>query len=53
MDNGRVSGFDTHEHLLRDNAIYREIYALQTEEGGDFDEPRKKKSKQTKKVKKS
>ena len=53
MDNGRVSGFDTHEHLLRDNAIYREIYSLQTEEGGDFDEPRKKKSKQTKKVKKS
>ena len=53
MDNGRVSGFDTHEHLLRDNAIYREIYALQTEEGGDFDEPRKKKSKQTKKAKKS
>ena len=53
MDNGRVSGFDTHEHLLRDNAIYREINALQTEEGGDFDEPRKKKSKQTKKSKKS
>ena len=53
MDNGRVSGFDTHEHLLRDNAIYREINALQTEEGGDFDEPRKKKSKHTKKSKKS
>ena len=53
MDNGRVSGFDTHEHLLRDNAIYREINALQTEEGGDFDEPRKKKSKKTQKSKKS
>lgn len=52
MDNGRVSGFDTHEHLLRDNAIYREIYALQTEEGGDFDEP-KKKSKKNQKSKKS
>ena len=53
MDNGRVSGFDTHEHLLRDNAIYREIYALQTEEGGDFDEPKKKKSKKNLKSKKS
>ena len=52
MDNGRVSGFDTHEHLLRDNAIYREIYALQTEDGGDFDEP-KKKSGKTQKLKKS
>ncbi|MBR5084041.1 MAG: ABC transporter ATP-binding protein [Prevotella sp.] len=53
MDNGRVSGFDTHEHLLRDNAIYREINALQTEEGGDFDEPRKKRSKKPQKSKKS
>ncbi len=54
MDNGRVSGFDTHENLLRDNAIYREINALQTEDGGDFDEPHgKKKSKQNKKSKKS
>ena len=38
MDNGRVSGFDTHENLLRTNAIYREIYEMQTSGGeGDFD----------------
>jgi len=52
LENGKVCGFDTHEHLLRDNAIYREIYSLQTEEGGDFDEPRDKK-KNHKKSKKS
>ena len=38
MDNGRVSGFDTHENLLKTNAIYREIYEMQTSGGeGDFD----------------
>ena len=41
LDNGRVSGFDTHDNLLRSNAIYREIYTLQNEDGGDFDEPDK------------
>ena len=39
MDEGRVSGFDTHENLLKTNAIYREIYEAQTRGGGDFDEP--------------
>lgn len=37
MDNGVVTGFDTHEHLLRDNALYREIYDIQTQDSGDFD----------------
>jgi ATP-binding cassette subfamily B protein len=38
MDNGRVSGFDTHDNLLKTNAIYREIYEMQTSGGsGDFD----------------
>ncbi len=37
LDNGRVSGFDTHEHLLASNPIYREIYDAQTSAGGDFD----------------
>ena len=38
MDNGRVCGFDTHENLLKTNAIYREIYEMQTSGGeGDFD----------------
>ncbi len=39
LDNGRVSGFDTHENLLRDNAVYREICQAQQEAGGDFDRP--------------
>ena len=38
MDNGRVVGFDTHENLLKNNAIYQEIYRLQTQDTGDFDE---------------
>ena len=37
MDNGVVTGFDTHEHLLRDNALYKEIYDIQTQDSGDFD----------------
>ena len=42
LDKGKVSGFDTHENLLRSNAIYHEIYTIQNEDGGDFDEPQKK-----------
>ncbi|MBQ2551168.1 MAG: ABC transporter ATP-binding protein, partial [Bacteroidales bacterium] len=39
MDNGRVNAFDTHENLLRDNEIYRDIYEMQTSGAeGDFDE---------------
>lgn len=37
MDDGRVHGFGTHEELLRDNEIYREVYESQTKGGGDFD----------------
>ena len=37
MDNGVVTGFDTHDHLLRDNALYKEIYDIQTKDSGDFD----------------
>ena len=41
MDNGRVSGFGTHEELLRSNQIYREVYESQTGMGADadFDKP--------------
>ena len=39
LDNGRIDGFDTHEHLLETNAIYREIYDSQVQGGGDFDQP--------------
>lgn len=38
LDDGRVSGFDTHEALVENNAIYREIFIAQTQGGGDFDE---------------
>ncbi len=37
MDGGTVSGFDTHEHLLQTNALYQEIYNIQTADAGDFD----------------
>ena len=38
MDDGRISGFGTHEELLADNEIYRDVYESQTSGGGDFDE---------------
>ena len=39
LENGTVSGFDTHANLLKTNPIYREIYEAQTQGGGDFDQP--------------
>ena len=40
LDNGRVAAFDTHENLLKGNAIYQEINEMQTSGGsGDFDQP--------------
>ena len=38
LEEGRISGFDTHDHLLQTNAIYREIYDSQVKGGGDFDQ---------------
>lgn len=38
LDQGKVHGFGTHEQLLADNEIYREVYESQTGGGGDFDE---------------
>ena len=40
MDDGQISGFDTHEQLIKNNVVYREVYESQT--GGanaDFDKP--------------
>ena len=37
MDNGVVTGFGTHEELLKTNTLYQEIYAIQNEDIGDFD----------------
>ena len=38
MEEGRIDGYGTHEELLRDNEIYREVYESQTSGSGDFDE---------------
>ena len=38
LDNGVVTGFDTHEHLMQTNALYQEINAIQNADVGDFDE---------------
>lgn len=38
MDNGRTDAFDTHENLLKSNAIYQDIYESQIKGGGDFDQ---------------
>lgn len=37
LEDGKINGFDTHENLLKENAIYQEIYETQTKGGGDFD----------------
>ena len=39
MDNGVVTGFDTHEQLLKTNSLYQEICAIQEADHGDFDVP--------------
>lgn len=33
LDNGGVNGFGTHEELMRDNAIYQEVYTSQVKGG--------------------
>ncbi len=38
MEDGEIDGFDTHENLLKNNAIYKEVYDSQMQGGGDFDE---------------
>lgn len=38
LEDGVIDGFDTHENLLENNAIYREVYESQTKGGGDFDQ---------------
>lgn len=38
MNDGKVDAFDTHENLLKNNEIYRDVYDSQTNGGGDFDE---------------
>ena len=38
LNDGILNGFGTHEELLENNAIYREVYEAQTSGSGDFDE---------------
>ncbi len=38
MNNGKVDAIGTHEELLENNEIYREVYEAQTSGSGDFDE---------------
>ncbi|MBQ2504305.1 MAG: ABC transporter ATP-binding protein, partial [Lachnospiraceae bacterium] len=39
MDDGKINGIGTHEELLANNEIYRDVYESQTGAGtGDFDE---------------
>ena len=35
LDNGQINGIGTHEQLLKNNAIYREVYQSQTQKGGN------------------
>lgn len=39
IDDGRINGVGTHDELVANNEIYRDIYESQTKDGGDFDRP--------------
>lgn len=38
LEDGCINGYGTHEELLKNNEIYREVYESQTSGSGDFDE---------------
>lgn len=38
LEDGCINGFDTHENLVKNNAIYKEVYESQTNGNGDFDQ---------------
>lgn len=38
MEEGEINGFGTHEELLSNNSIYKEVYESQTGANADFDE---------------
>ena len=38
MNEGEVDAMGSHEELLANNEIYREVYESQTQGGGDFDQ---------------
>ncbi len=37
LDEGRINGIGTHDELIENNDIYREVYESQINSGGDFD----------------
>ena len=39
MDDGKVSAIGTHEELLQQSEIYKDVYESQTGGTGDFDNP--------------
>lgn len=38
MEDGQINGIGTHDELVANNEIYREVFESQTQGGGDFDE---------------
>lgn len=38
LEDGQINGFDSHNNLLKNNAIYKEIYESQKKGSGDFDQ---------------
>ena len=38
MEDGEINGFGTHDELLENNEIYRDVYESQMQGSGDFDE---------------
>ena len=38
MEDGRIDGFGTHDELLAENEIYRDVYESQTGGNADFDQ---------------
>ncbi len=39
LNEGRIDDIGTHEELLKNSTIYRDVYEAQTGGGGDFDQP--------------
>lgn len=39
LDNGEINGIGSHDELIENNEIYKEIYTSQVKGGGDFDNP--------------
>ena len=38
MENGTINGYGTHDELMENNEIYRDVYESQTSGSGEFDE---------------